>query len=685
MKRLLIVLVMVSAIVLPLCSFSAEADTKTPTAFGNYTKSADGNYLTKVVSNNSRDTIKVTIGSTTTGKETATGIIPMLNITRWDEVSFAITPTAQTLEISNSKISTSGDKVNFDTAAINYSIYSVSDGMEYDIILKNKPLSNIISFNLNTSGLVFYYQPPLTDKYKNGYCEEFGTTITVNETTVSDSKTGQVFVRQPEDVVGSYAVYMAEEKINYVGGNIYGCGKVGHIYRPEITDAKGNTVWGSLHIENDTLSVTIPQDFLDKATYPISHAAGLTFGYTTLGSVDYGAIAKEGSDTSITNGMAFTSASDGTLDKITVGLDHQSASENIDVCAVIYREDSAGADSHDLVVLIERTGLSVTTTATFYDFTASSEGLVADDYILGAIGDGSDMVAAGADLYWVADSGFSDLRRYYELTTGASGYTTRKNENPWTEIDQVFTYKYSIYATYTPASSSVYLTTSSSSGGNVTTPGEGTYNYSPSTVVNISATADANYAFLNWSGNTTDIGDVNAASTNISMGTSNKTATANFEFVSVIAITNTPNTWLVNGITGKGTLSTNTTYYSNPLGDTTAPSATVDKTECRFTVTNASSNVPLDLYITFSNFSGGDTMDNSNDGTNGATTFGAYAWYEGMTYSNKVIAKTIGSSIFYNEWTGTTLNWSVELKTRTDAWTTATNSTATITITAVED
>ena len=56
----------------------------------------------------------------------------------------------------------------------------------------------------------------------------------------------------------------------------------------------------------------------------------------------------------------------------------------------------------------------------------------------------------------------------------------------------------------------VYLTTSSGSGGNVTTPGEGTYNYSPSTVVNISATADACYHFVNWTGNTTDIGNVNA-------------------------------------------------------------------------------------------------------------------------------------------------------------------------------
>lgn len=84
------------------------------------------------------------------------------------------------------------------------------------------------------------------------------------------------------------------------------------------------------------------------------------------------------------------------------------------------------------------------------------------------------------------------------------------------------------YLDDTPLPSNVYLTTSSGSGGNCTTPAEGTWAYNVSEVVNISATADACYHFVNWTGNTTDIGDVNAISTNISMGTTNKTATANF-------------------------------------------------------------------------------------------------------------------------------------------------------------
>jgi hypothetical protein len=40
--------------------------------------------------------------------------------------------------------------------------------------------------------------------------------------------------------------------------------------------------WGNLHIENGIYSVEIPQDFLDKAVYPIK--SNDTFGYTSIGS-----------------------------------------------------------------------------------------------------------------------------------------------------------------------------------------------------------------------------------------------------------------------------------------------------------------------------------------------------------------------------------------------------------------
>ena len=155
---------------------------------------------------------------------------------------------------------------------------------------------------------------------------------------------------------------------------------------------------------------------------------------------------------------------------------------------------------------------------------------------------------------------------------------------------------------------------------------------------------------------------------------------------SYISITNAPNTWVLNGITGGGAISTNTVYYSSPLGDTTVPSATVADGECRFTVTNAST-VAIDLTVTCSNFSGGDAdMTNSDDGSNGATSYGAYCWNSGIIYASKVIMKTTGSSVMKNALAAlTNIKWGAEIETQTDAWAGGSTSQATIIITATAD
>jgi len=71
------------------------------------------------------------------------------------------------------------------------------------------------------------------------------------------------------------------------------------------------------------------------------------------------------------------------------------------------------------------------------------------------------------------------------------------------------------------------LTISSTSGGNVTTPGEGNFTYDDSAVVNLVATPDTGYHFVNWTGDVTTITDVNSASTNITMN-GDYSITANF-------------------------------------------------------------------------------------------------------------------------------------------------------------
>jgi hypothetical protein len=71
------------------------------------------------------------------------------------------------------------------------------------------------------------------------------------------------------------------------------------------------------------------------------------------------------------------------------------------------------------------------------------------------------------------------------------------------------------------------LTISSTEGGDVTTPGEGTFAYDEGTVINLVAEADEGYQFVNWTGNVSAIVDVNAASTNITMN-GHYSITANF-------------------------------------------------------------------------------------------------------------------------------------------------------------
>ena len=69
---------------------------------------------------------------------------------------------------------------------------------------------------------------------------------------------------------------------------------------------------------------------------------------------------------------------------------------------------------------------------------------------------------------------------------------------------------------------------SSTSGGSVNTPGEGTFTYDEGTLVNLVATPLSGYRFINWTGNVDTIANVNFASTTITMN-DHYSITANFK------------------------------------------------------------------------------------------------------------------------------------------------------------
>jgi len=72
------------------------------------------------------------------------------------------------------------------------------------------------------------------------------------------------------------------------------------------------------------------------------------------------------------------------------------------------------------------------------------------------------------------------------------------------------------------------LTISSTAGGSVNTPGEGTFTYDEGTVVSLVTTPSSGYHFVNWTGDTATVANVNAAYTTITMQ-GDYSITANFE------------------------------------------------------------------------------------------------------------------------------------------------------------
>jgi RHS repeat-associated protein len=149
-------------------------------------------------------------------------------------------------------------------------------GFEMEVVLQEKPASNIFTFAVSgDKNLDFFYQPALNTEEQND------PNITKCSETECTNKAGEVLVSRPENIVGSYAVYHKGNKDKSINVSDYATGKVGHIYRPKVIDASGNEVWATMSYETGLLSVEVPDDFLAKATYPVR--VDPTFGYNVAG------------------------------------------------------------------------------------------------------------------------------------------------------------------------------------------------------------------------------------------------------------------------------------------------------------------------------------------------------------------------------------------------------------------
>lgn len=188
-----------------------------------------------------------------------------------------------------------------------------SNGFKIDILLKEKPSTNIFCYQIDgAENYNFHYQPSLTDLYPktaNGLNNDTWTTIEEIDPTkrMEYDLTRGMF--QPEDMIGSIAIYHKTLKNHRIGGENYATGKVAHIPRPEVWELNNKastTEWAELsYTQQDGLCVTVRQGFLDNATYPVR--IDPTIGYTTAGTAYILTQA-------IGNGVAMPE--DGTLDSI---------------------------------------------------------------------------------------------------------------------------------------------------------------------------------------------------------------------------------------------------------------------------------------------------------------------------------------------------------------------------------
>ena len=243
-----------------------------------------------------KDEIKITLGD-----KDSDNFKPNIEMKRWNEVWFKI-KTDSLLEgvpLEDRELEFSDNKIKFKTPEMEFEMEDFEDSYKFIWTLNEKPDSRMVCFNIESEGLDFYYQPPLDEEMAGQDC----WTATCTAMECCDSY-------RPENIVGSYAVYHSTKGgMNDSAGMEYKVGKFGHIYRPHIYDSEGKECWGNLHIENGIYSVEIPQDFLDKAIYPIRS------------NDEFGNEVKGGSSSYVGDGnnprASWYSGVNGTLDSIT--------------------------------------------------------------------------------------------------------------------------------------------------------------------------------------------------------------------------------------------------------------------------------------------------------------------------------------------------------------------------------
>jgi hypothetical protein len=286
-------------------------------------------------------------------------------------------------------------------------------GYEINIVLNSKPASNVFNFSIDGADqLDFFYQPPLSDdQIKNG-------------------------ASQPENVVGSYAVYYKDHANHVENEPNYATGKAYHIFRPLIRDADGAQAWGTLSYAEGDLSVEVPQDFLDHAVYPV--LVDPTFGYTTAGAT-FQRLGSGGVTSNI--GSLFGTHGAATGETITKYSVNGACVNNLGSYAIQVSAYSISGGLPSSILTTARTITISNNTQAWFDSAALTDAL-----------NGGVTYGVSIGNYAAPNCNGNDVGAYYDLTSGtqdslaASGALPSTWSSTGTESRQ-----YSLYATYSPA------------------------------------------------------------------------------------------------------------------------------------------------------------------------------------------------------------------------------------------
>jgi len=356
----------------------------------------------KKVKQNPKDRIEVIVGD-----DKQLDFKPQVKIQRWDnEVNFSMRAEEKLNAIVEEKKGII-KYITSDYEVHQYEKPEVSEdgGFEFEWVLNKKPESNILKATIQTKGLDFFYQPELTqEEIENG-------------------------AERPENVIGSYAVYHKTKKNNIVGEQEYKTGKFCHIYRPKAIDKNGVENWCELNINEEVgeLTVTVPQDFLDNASYPV--IVDPTFGYTsTGGSITY---VSSGSDTEAP-GMKSGSALSGTLTAISAYMRvNSSTGGDYSWCFADTQPDSTWNKYQNY------SPVSLSTTPAWVSKTGLSIAF-----------SGASNVYVGIQLFYSGGAG-SNPGVFYDTSAGTNGMRVSETGTYSNES----TINRSVYATYTASSS----------------------------------------------------------------------------------------------------------------------------------------------------------------------------------------------------------------------------------------